>query len=711
MADAADAARAQQKQTLVQVALRLRPELDIDGGGGAAGAVSTDAADRVSYGKSHFRFAHVFGPSTSTADVFDAAHREHVAGVLKGYDCTLAAYGTTGSGKTHTMLGDEAAPGLVPLAVRHIFDHIQQADASTSFAVQLSALEILEERCVDLLHGRAPVVLRAANREGGLVFHGLRERAARSEAEVLALLHQAMEARTIGANYRHDASSRAHTVVRLRVESARLLRLNLATAAAATPPAAAPSASAAAEEEPLDALLQRCVASGLTTEVLAAKMTANVAAGKFSEAHYRKMWTARLAEAAAKTADADESEPSGAAAAEAAAGAASPPPPDEECTTLRDATSATLMLIDLAGSEGPTLNSSHAAVAQGVAVNKSLHWLRVAVHALTAGRPAQYRNSALTRLLQPSLGGHAVVAVLVTSSVRPPANTARDTLDALQFGEAVAKLKVAPKRRTEAAEGGQLEKLQALLIELNDDRTALASDSHELREQIADYSALIDEYRSGFVKREEAEEERARNAGLQAELAREVEERRTLEARLAAEMAAAAEVATESRRLEAEVAAAAAANEALKRRVDEEAAEVAAARGRVDGYEEELAKQREEADAQRARNTALRAELAREVGERTTLEARLAAEMAGAAEVAAESRRLEGEVAAAAAANAALAAEAKEVALAKDSLVLLKVKNKMYAKGGSRPGSRGSLRRLVSQQPVSTDEVPRVRSA
>ena len=101
-------------------------------------------------------------------------------------------------------------------------------------------------------------------------------------------------------------------------------------------------------------------------------------------------------------------------------------------------------------------------------------------------------------------------------------------------------------------------------------------------------------------------------------------------------------------------------------------------------------------------------ELAREVGERTTLEARLAAEMAGAAEVAAESRRLEGEVAAAAAANAALAAEAKEVALAKDSLVLLKVKNKMYAKGGSRPGSaRGSLKRLSSRQPVVTDEVPR----
>ena len=114
----------------------------------------------------------------------------------------------------------------------------------------------------------------------------------------------------------------------------------------------------------------------------------------------------------------------------------------------------------------------------------------------------------------------------------------------------------------------------------------------------------------------------------------------------------------------------------------------------MDGYEEELAKQREEADAQRAQHGRCAPSSRGRSGERTTLEARLAAEMAGAAEVAAESRRLEGEVAAAAAATA-LAAEAKEVALAKDSLVLLKVKNKMYAKGGSRPGSRGSLRRLA----------------
>ena len=39
-------------------------------------------------------------------------------------------------------------------------------------------------------------------------------------------------------------------------------------------------------------------------------------------------------------------------------------------------------------------------MAPGVAVNKSLHWLRNAVHEIVAKRPPQFRNSALTRLLQ-----------------------------------------------------------------------------------------------------------------------------------------------------------------------------------------------------------------------------------------------------------------------------------------------------------------------
>ena len=38
---------------------------------------------------------------------------------------TVFAYGQTSSGKTFTMNGSSSEPGIIPLAVRDIFDNIQ----------------------------------------------------------------------------------------------------------------------------------------------------------------------------------------------------------------------------------------------------------------------------------------------------------------------------------------------------------------------------------------------------------------------------------------------------------------------------------------------------------------------------------------------------------------------------------------------------------
>ena len=53
---------------------------------------------------------------------------------------------------------------------------------------------------------------------------------------------------------------------------------------------------------------------------------------------------------------------------------------------LANATSAVLTLADLAGSEAATLNTNHAVAQQGLAVNKSLHWLKVRAAPVAAAR-------------------------------------------------------------------------------------------------------------------------------------------------------------------------------------------------------------------------------------------------------------------------------------------------------------------------------------
>lgn len=63
--------------------------------------------------KKTLRFDAVYGPQASQDDVY----REMVKpldNVLNGYNCSVFAYGQTGAGKTHTMEGSAADPGVIP---------------------------------------------------------------------------------------------------------------------------------------------------------------------------------------------------------------------------------------------------------------------------------------------------------------------------------------------------------------------------------------------------------------------------------------------------------------------------------------------------------------------------------------------------------------------------------------------------------------------
>lgn len=54
-----------------------------------------------------FTFDRAFGPDSKQADVYQVVVAPLINEVLSGYNCTVFAYGQTGTGKTHTMIGDE----------------------------------------------------------------------------------------------------------------------------------------------------------------------------------------------------------------------------------------------------------------------------------------------------------------------------------------------------------------------------------------------------------------------------------------------------------------------------------------------------------------------------------------------------------------------------------------------------------------------------
>lgn len=67
---------------------------------------------------------YVFGVSSSNNDVFDNVVRPIVDAAVNGFNGTVFAYGQTSSGKTYTMMGTSDEPGIIPIAVEHMFDAI-----------------------------------------------------------------------------------------------------------------------------------------------------------------------------------------------------------------------------------------------------------------------------------------------------------------------------------------------------------------------------------------------------------------------------------------------------------------------------------------------------------------------------------------------------------------------------------------------------------
>nr|XP_012569745.1 kinesin-like protein KIN-5C [Cicer arietinum] len=104
-----------------------------------------------------FNFDKVFGPKAQQRSIYDQAISPIVNEVLDGFNCTVFAYGQTGTGKTYTMEGGmrnksgdlTAEAGVIPRAVRQIFDILEPQNAD--YSMKVTFLELYNKEITDLL--------------------------------------------------------------------------------------------------------------------------------------------------------------------------------------------------------------------------------------------------------------------------------------------------------------------------------------------------------------------------------------------------------------------------------------------------------------------------------------------------------------------------------------------------------------------------------
>jgi len=276
----------------------------------------------------------VFDESTNNKQVYEATTSKIVRDVLGGMNGTVFAYGQTSSGKTHTMHGSADELGVIPLAIKDVFDAVRRHANDREFLIRVSYLEIYNEKMVDLLaeseesaNAAAELSIRE-DKDRGTYVHGLKEEIVTTPSQVLSLLEFGTSRRHVGATNMNAHSSRSHTIFRMIVESRAIKSSTME------------NAETQAKDHPSD--------GGISGGVLV----------------------------------------------------------------------STLNLVDLAGSERVSKTGAEGQRAkEGAHINKSLMTLGVVINKLSEGVESKgghipYRDSKLTRILQPALGGNSKTAIV-----------------------------------------------------------------------------------------------------------------------------------------------------------------------------------------------------------------------------------------------------------------------------------------------------------
>ncbi|KAL8156351.1 kinesin-like protein KIN-7D, mitochondrial isoform X2 [Apium graveolens] len=204
----------------ISVTIRFRPlsEREYQIGDELAWYADGDKIVRNEYNPmTSYAFDKVFGPSTTTQDVYEVAGRPVVKNAMEGINGTVFAYGVTSSGKTHTMHGDQNSPGIIPLAIKDVFSIIQDTPGR-EFLLRVSYLEIYNEVINDLLDPTGQN-LRVREDAQGTYVEGIKEEVVLSPGHALSFIAAGEEHRHVGSNNFNLFSSRSHTIFTLMIES------------------------------------------------------------------------------------------------------------------------------------------------------------------------------------------------------------------------------------------------------------------------------------------------------------------------------------------------------------------------------------------------------------------------------------------------------------------------------------------------------------
>ena len=98
-----------------------------------------------------FQFDHIFDYYAQQGQVYEYSAEFLVRNIFEGFNSTIFAYGSIGSGKSYTMFGTNDKPGIIIRSINQIFTLMNNQGLNSDYSLQISYYKIYNENIIDLL--------------------------------------------------------------------------------------------------------------------------------------------------------------------------------------------------------------------------------------------------------------------------------------------------------------------------------------------------------------------------------------------------------------------------------------------------------------------------------------------------------------------------------------------------------------------------------
>tara|TARA_R110002003_G_scaffold3_34_gene249 strand:- start:17989 stop:19299 length:1311 start_codon:yes stop_codon:yes gene_type:complete len=185
-------------------------------------------------------FHAAFNPEDNNAKLYNDVVAPSIPRVLCGENASFFAYGHSGSGKTHTVIGYDLRESrnleLCLRAARQLFDAFNTRNAGQGLGVGLSVFELRRKTAFDLLNNRTQCFDREGP-DGKVHIRGSTEMLDGGKVRVRPIIQQpcwdfasfqqalgkALEQRATGSSSVHEQSSRTHAFLQLEIVNQELV--------------------------------------------------------------------------------------------------------------------------------------------------------------------------------------------------------------------------------------------------------------------------------------------------------------------------------------------------------------------------------------------------------------------------------------------------------------------------------------------------------